>query len=105
MYIVRILLGIAAQPIVVHPLINDYVKKNSRGTAVSFNSLAVVLGEIIAIGVLFQVTKDLDFKTAFFIAGLTILIIALISFLLLKEPNLSHLQERNEQFAKKTLWE
>lgn len=53
LYITRVLLGIAAQPIVVHPLTNDYVKKESRGTAVSFNSLAVVLGEIISIGVLF----------------------------------------------------
>lgn len=71
-----------------HPLTNDYVKKESRGTAVSFNSLAVVLGEIISIGVLFQFTKNLDFKIAFAIAGASILVQGVIAQILLKEPDM-----------------
>lgn len=91
LFAVRVLLGLAAQPIAVHPLVNDYVKKDSRGTAVSFNALAVVFGEIISLGVLFQFTKHLDFETAFFVASLAILGLGLLSLLLLKEPKLKKL--------------
>jgi len=67
---------------VVQPLVNDYVKKNSRGKAVSFNSLAVVVGEVLALGVLFHHTKEMDFKMAFFVTGVIILLICLVACLL-----------------------
>jgi len=84
--LVRIFLGIATQPMVVQPLVNDYVKKGSRGKAVSFNSLAIVVAEVLALGVLFHHTKEMDFRIAFFITALIILGLVLTACSLLKEP-------------------
>jgi hypothetical protein len=47
----------------------------------------MVLGNIISIGVLFNVTKNLKPILAFSIISATLVFIAVVSFLMLKEPN------------------
>ena len=44
-----------------HPLINDYVRKDSRGRAVALNGCGVVIGELFTMGILLNFTKNLNY--------------------------------------------
>lgn len=55
-----------------HPLIADYVVKSSRGKAIALNGVGFVLGEILSMGVLFNLTKSLSFYNAFAVASILI---------------------------------
>ncbi len=43
------------------PLVTDYVRKSSRGKATAFQSVGIVLGDLITFGVLLTVTKNLSY--------------------------------------------
>jgi hypothetical protein len=51
--IARILTALFFFSIASAPIINDTVTINSRGKAVSFNSMSIIFAEIIAVGILF----------------------------------------------------
>lgn len=44
-----------------HPLINDYVRKSSRGKAVALNGCGVVIGELFTMGILLNFTKEMTY--------------------------------------------
>ena len=53
----RGLMGIGIQMQISNPMINDYVKRDSRGKAFILNNVGYVLGETFAMAVLFQLTN------------------------------------------------
>ena len=57
---VRCLIGMTMAAPLAHPLIADYIHKNSRGKAIALCGMGFVFGELIAMGVLFNLTKDMS---------------------------------------------
>ena len=77
---------------IAHPLIPDYVVRKCRGKAVALSGCGVVLGEVFAMGVLFNFTKSLSFKDAFLISGIFILSLSIILLFIIKDPDLKHIR-------------
>lgn len=50
----RCLLGVTMCAPMAHPLIPDYIKRDSRGKAIAVSGVGLVLGEVFSIGVLFN---------------------------------------------------
>ena len=67
--LIRIIIGITAAAPTAHPLIPDYIKRSSRGKAIALNGVGVVIGEVFSMGVLFNLTKSMDYKHAFLVAS------------------------------------
>lgn len=71
--------------ILAHPLILDYVKKDSRGKASSFQGVGYTVGEVFAIAVLLNLTVELKPAYAFSIAGSCVMLTGIITLFLVKE--------------------
>jgi MFS family permease len=59
--IARCLIGVTMAAPTSHPLINDYVRKSSRGKAVALNGCGVVIGELFTMGILLNFTKEMTY--------------------------------------------
>ena len=71
--VVRCAIGVAMAGPISHPLINDYVSKNSRGKAIALNGLGQVFGEVTAMGGLLKLSKRMSYEQAFAMTGTIIL--------------------------------
>ena len=74
-----------------HPLINDYVRKNSRGKAIALNGLGSVFGEVMAMGVLLKLSKTMTYESAFSITGSIIVTWGVYFSLFIKNPDLRNI--------------
>ena len=88
----RIVLGITMAAPMAHPLIPDYVRNNSKGKAMAVNGLGYVFGEIFALGILFNWTKEFNFYDAFAIAGGLFAVFGIILFFTIKDPDQSRIR-------------
>ena len=96
---VRCAVGITMSAPLAHPLIADYVIKRSRGQSIALMGLGVTMGEVVAMGILFNYTKDMDEHTAFSIVALVIFGFSLFFLIFIKDPNLKKLQKRIDKGA------
>lgn len=83
----RIAIGITMAAPMAHPLIPDYVKNKSKGKAIALNGLGYVLGEVFAIGVLFNYTKSMNFYDAFLVAGGLFAFFGMLLLCTVKDPS------------------
>lgn len=83
----RCLLGVTMCAPMAHPLIPDYIKRNSRGKAIAVNGVGFVLGEVFSIGVLLNMTKSMSYYNAFLVAGSVIAVLGFFLFLVIKDPS------------------
>lgn len=81
-----------------HPLVADYVVKKTRGKAVALTGIGLVGGEVTAMGVLFQYTKEMSFKDAFCVAAMVTFGWSIFLLIAVKDPNMQNL--RNKMDAK-----
>lgn len=95
--VLRILIGVTMSAALSHPLIPDYVKASSRGKAVAFAGLGLVIGEVFSIGVLFTLTKSLNFYDAFAIASFLIFLWSIYLLLQIKDPNIEKIMDHNKR--------
>lgn len=99
--VLRCLLGVAMAGPVAHPLINDYIRKNSRGKAIALNGLGGVFGEVVAMGVLLELSKNMNYENAFALTGSVILCFGAYFWFFVKNPNMQNIHKRvdkmNEQ--------
>lgn len=79
-----------------HPLINDYVCKNSRGKAIAVNGLGTVFGEVIAMGVLLKLSKTMTYEAAFALTGSIIVAWGFYYSVFIKNPNLTTIHNKIE---------
>ena len=77
-----------------HPLIPDYVKRSSRGRAIALSGLGFVLGEVMSMGVLFNLTKSMSYQNAFTVAALVLGCFAFFFLFTIKEPDMETLRGR-----------
>ena len=72
---------------VTNPLAADYIQGDALGRGHALAGIGVVFGEVLCLGVLFKVTAGLDPKAAFACAGTGGLLLTLILFFMIKEPD------------------
>ena len=92
--ILRCLIGVTMSAPIAHPLIADYVKRRSRGKAIALAGVGIVTGEVFSMGVLFNLTKSMDYFQAFSIASSLIFAFAFFFLFAIKDPNLDQLREK-----------
>ena len=56
--------------------------------------LGLVFGELISMGVLFNLTKSMDFREAFVVATIVILLFAAYFFVVIKDPDMKKLRRK-----------
>ena len=95
--IVRIALGVTMAPLLSHPLIADYIQKGTRGKGIALSGLGIILGEVTAMGVLFNYTKDMPYKKAFAVAACMNFSFAMFHLFAVKDPNLKQMRKRIDQ--------
>ena len=75
-----------------NPLVPDYVKRSSRGRAIALNGIGFVIGEVFSMGVLFNLTKSMDYRQAFLIAAGIIFAFAVFLLISVKDPDMNTLR-------------
>ena len=90
----RCAIGVTMAGPVSHPLINDYVRKNSRGKAIALNGLGQVFGEVVAMGVLLNLSKDMTYEAAFGMTGAIIFGCSIYLYIFVENPNFKHIRHR-----------
>ena len=90
----RCAIGITMAGPVSHPLINDYVRKNSRGKAIALNGLGQVFGEVVAMGVLLNLSKEMTYEAAFGMTGAIIFGCSIYLYIFVENPNFKHIRHR-----------
>lgn len=88
----RCFLGVTMCAPMAHPLIPDYIKRNSRGKAIAVSGVGLVLGEVFSIGVLFNQTKTMTYYNAFLVAGAVVALFGAFLFFVIKDPNLKQIR-------------
>lgn len=87
---VRAVIQMALATIGSHPMIMDYVKKESRGKAAALQNLGNLLGETFAMSVLFSISKKegVSQNEAFSIAALMLGVLSLVTLLIVRDPTI-----------------
>ena len=93
LYVCRCAIGLTMAAPLAHPLLPDWVEKTSRGRGLALMGIGILFGNIYAIGVLFNFTKDMDFKNAFLIAGINIMILSVVFLIIIKDPDFKSLRQ------------
>lgn len=83
---VRCAIGVTMSAPLSNPLIPDYIKRSSRGKAVALNGIGFVFGEVMSMGVLFNLTKTLSYFQAFAITATLIFMFSLYFLIAVKDP-------------------
>ena len=84
--IVRAILQMVGVSLLGHPLVNDYVKKDSRGKAVAILGFGTLAGEAFAVVVLFGLTKRMELTQAFTVTSFILLVMSLFAIYCVTEP-------------------
>lgn len=92
--VMRCLIGVTMSAPIANPLINDYIRKDSRGKAIAINGLGGVCGEVMAMGVLLRLSKNMSYEKAFSITGIIIILFSAYFSIFIKNPNLLIIQKR-----------
>lgn len=89
---VRCAIGVTMSAPLSNPLIPDYVKRSSRGRAVALNGIGIVIGEVFAMGILFNLTKSMNYENAFKVAASIIVFCSIVLLIGVKDPNMRQIR-------------
>jgi len=101
--IVRILFTICISAPSSNPLLADYVHREAIGKAAAFIGLGFVIGEVLSMGVLFNITKHFTPEYAFLTAAATGTVFSVGFIFLVKEPQLRHSAKEEASESPKSL--
>lgn len=87
--VVRCLVAVTFSAPLCHPLIGDYIKTKSRGKAIALTGLGVTVGEVVAMGVLFNYTRNMEYTDAFFIVSCVIVGFAFYFLVFVRDPDMN----------------
>lgn len=109
--IARCLIGIFMAAPIAHPLVADYVHKNSRGKMIALTGMGIIIGEILAISIFkVQMMMKQTYYTSFAQVAFMIFILAICFLFAIKDPSqIKQFSSQIEQEAaimkeKKTLY-
>lgn len=86
--IARCVIGVTMAAPVSNPLIADYIKRSSRGKAVALNGIGFVFGEVMSMGVLFNLTKTMSYYKAFALTAGIIFFFSFFFLITVRDPRL-----------------
>lgn len=95
--VLRCVIGVTMAAPLAHPLINDYVRKNSRGKAIAVNGLGQVFGDVLAMAVLLNLSRTMSYDAAFAMTSAIIFGWALFFYIFVKDPSLERIAERMDR--------
>jgi MFS family permease len=84
--LLRSVISIALATLASHPFINDFVCKETRGRAIAIQSIGVVIGDLLTFLIMLNLTRGMTQYGRFRTFGFSIIAIAALFFLLVKEP-------------------
>lgn len=94
--VLRCLVGFSMSAPLGHPLIADYYKRSSRGKAVALAGFGIVVGEVFSMGVLFNITKSMNYYDAFSIAAAIIMMFNFYFLFAIIEPDMDSIRNNSE---------
>mmetsp|Transcript_37521 Transcript_37521/g.27272 ORF Transcript_37521/g.27272 Transcript_37521/m.27272 type:complete len:159 (+) Transcript_37521:367-843(+) len=86
--VLRIMFNIFIQGPLGSPLVADYFKKSAIGKAHVIGYIGFVIGEVVAVTVLFRITDHMPGRKSFFIVGVITIIIASSLLCMIQEPKI-----------------
>ena len=92
--ILRAVVGLNNTLAISAPLISDYVKQESRGRAVTINTLAIGLSQVFATQFLVPMTQGMNFEQSFTVSSLMMLALTLPVLFMIREPNPKEKKDR-----------
>eukprot|EP00347_Sterkiella_histriomuscorum_P004838 403358894 len=95
MHLNRCLFVIFNIGLVVHPFINDYIQKDSRGKASALQTLGSITGDIVNYLIILQLIKNLSIGAQFQVVGVLVIIAAFLILLFITEPQLHKNRNKN----------
>ena len=84
--LLRMGIAIAIVPPIASPLVADYLAREAIGKGAALIGIGFIVGEILSMGVLFNVTKSMEPNTAFLTVAIIGNVIALTFLFIVKEP-------------------
>ena len=88
LFIVRILFQISLTGPVSSPLLADYIHKDALGKASALIGMGFVVGEVLAMGILFKITESMSHNAAFLVVAVVGVGVASVFLFIVKEPQL-----------------
>jgi len=92
--VMRIFVAVFMSAPIQHPLIADYVKRSSRGKTVALAGVGIVLGEVFSMGILFNMTKSMNYYDAFAITASIIFAFSMFFLYSVKEPDFETIRDQ-----------
>jgi MFS family permease len=86
--LLRMGIAVAVVPPVASPLVADYLDKSAIGKGAALIGVGFIIGEILSMGVLFNITKHMEPNPAFLTVAIIGNVIALAFLFIVKEPQL-----------------
>ena len=99
---VRVLITLCLTAVASNPLLADYVHKDAIGKAAALVGLGFVVGEVLAMGVLFNVTKNMSAYMAFLTVAIVGACCSTLFIILVKEPKLRDSSDQTKKTEKKS---
>jgi MFS family permease len=96
--LLSVFFDIGTTPIGLNTLILDYVAKKDRGKAIAYNTMAVSVGVIVSMQVLFNFTKDIDPLLSWGIIGAMMVFTGILMYFTVDEPK--DIKEKKEPLLK-----
>ena len=90
----RCMIGVSMAAPLAHPLINDYVRKGSRGKAIALNGLGQVFGDVFAMAVLLNISKYMTYHQSFMMAAIIIFMFGIFLYIFVENPNIDKFADR-----------
>lgn len=84
--LLRMGIAIAIVPPVASPLVADYLAKEAIGKGAALVGIGFIIGEILSMGVLFNITKEMEPNLAFLVVAIIGNVIAVSFLFIVKEP-------------------
>lgn len=87
-------IGITMAPPLSNPLVSDYIMKKQRGKAVALSNIGIILGEVVSMGVLFNLTKAMGYQDAFYVSAISCATSGFLFLFIVKDPDFKVLRSK-----------
>jgi len=94
--LLRCLIGFTMSAPLAHPLVADYIKRSSRGKAIALAGVGMVFGEVLSMGVLFNLTKSMNYFDAFSLASAIIFMFSVFFYVSIVDPDMDSIRNSED---------
>ena len=84
--LLRMAIAVFLVPPIASPLVADYLQKDAIGKGAALIGIGFIIGEILSMGVLFNITKNMTPNSAFLTVAIIGNVLALVFLFVIREP-------------------